>query len=128
MGIEAIGTRMELFAIEIRTTQWRTMVQWYSAALGMKSSVRSDDDGYALLVGRGWRLAILARDDVDQRNHSTISLAIEVEDLASAQAHIVPLLSDTLAEIESSDEGFLQWAIADPDGNRIKLFQFVTPD
>ncbi|GAA4419706.1 VOC family protein [Bremerella cremea] len=119
---------MELFAIEIRTTQWQKLVEWYSAALGMKSSVRSDEDGYALLVGSGWRLAILARDEVDHRNHSTISLAIEVEDLGSAQDHIAPLLTETPAAIESSDEGFLQWTITDPDGNRIKLFQFVTPD
>lgn len=117
---------MELFAVEIRTAQWQPMVLWYAAALEMKVAVRSEDDGYALLTGQGWRVALLQLDADEARDRSAISLAIEVEDLEEAVGRVTPYLTEPADPVAHSDEGFLQWTIADPDGNRIKLFQFIT--
>ncbi|MEW4565611.1 VOC family protein [Bremerella sp. JC770] len=119
---------MELFAIEIRTAQWQPMVLWYTSALNMKSAVRSVEDGYALLAGRGWRLSLLELQQDEPRDRSAISLAIEVNDLSAARERIEPFLMGPSSPIETSDEGFLQWTTTDPDGNRIKLFQFVAVD
>ena len=119
---------MELFAVEIRTSQWQPMILWYTSALNMKSAVRSDEDGYALLAGRGWRLSLLELQEDEPRDRSAISLAIEVDNLAAARERIEPFLMEPPRPIETSDEGFLQWTTTDPDGNRIKLFQFVAVD
>lgn len=119
---------MELFAVEIRTAQWQPMILWYTSALKLKSAVRSEEDGYALLAGKGWRLSLLALQEDEPRDHSAISLALEVENLVAAREHIESYLMEPAAPIETSDEGFLQWSTTDPDGNRIKLFQFVAVD
>ncbi|QDU77126.1 Glyoxalase-like domain protein [Bremerella volcania] len=119
---------MELFAVEIRTAQWQPMILWYTAALNMKAAVRSAEEGYALLAGRGWRLSLLELQEDEPRDHSAISLALEVEDLAVARERIEPYLMEPSTPIEMSEEGFLQWGTTDPDGNRIKLFQFVAVD
>ncbi|PQO30982.1 hypothetical protein DTL21_22585 [Bremerella cremea] len=115
---------MELFAVEIRTAQWETMLRWYTSALRMDSRLRSEEDGYALLTGEGWRLSLLQLQDDQPRDRSAISLAIEVEDLEMVRRHVAAYLTEPEAPIQKSDEGFIQWTIADPDGNRIKLFQF----
>lgn len=119
---------MELFAVEIRTKQWQPMILWYTSALSLKSAVRSEEDGYALLAGRGWRLSLLELQEDEPRDHSAISLAIEVENLSAVREKIEPFLMESPQPIETSDEGFLQWTTTDPDGNRIKLFQFVAVD
>jgi len=116
---------MELFAVEIRTANWEPMILWYTAALELKAAVRSENDGYALLVGKGWRVALLQKIDDDPRDFSAISLAIEVENLEATRTRILKYLRDPIDEITSSDEGFFQWTVQDPDGNRIKLFQFA---
>lgn len=119
---------MELFAIEIRTTQWQPMILWYTTALKLKSAVRSEEEGYALLAGRGWRLSLLQMLEEEVRDRSAISLALEVGDIEAARDHITTYLTEPAEAIETSDEGFRQWTIADPDGNRIKLFQFIPVD
>jgi len=119
---------MELFAVEIRTQQWQPMILWYTSALQLKSAVRSEEDGYALLAGRGWRLSLLALQEEEPRDRSAISLALEVDDLAAARQRMEPYLMELPSPIETSEEGFLQWTTTDPDGNRIKLFQFVAVD
>lgn len=119
---------MELFAVEIRTAQWQPMILWYTAALNMKSAVRSEEEGYALLAGRGWRLSLLELQEDEPRDHSAISLALEVENIVAARERIEPFLMEPSEPIETSDEGFLQWSTTDPDGNKIKLFQFVAVD
>jgi len=119
---------MELFAIEIRTASWQPMILWYTTALKMKAAIRSETDGYALLVGEGnWRIALLQKIDDDPRDYAAISMAIEVEDLHATRERIVKYLNEPIEDISSSDEEFLQWTVQDPDGNRVKLFQFVQP-
>ena len=119
---------MELFAVEIRTAQWQPMILWYTSALNMKAAVRSAEDGYALLAGRGWRLSLLELQEEEPRDHSAISLALVVENLTAARERVENFLMEPSAPIETSEEGFLQWTTTDPDGNRIKLFQFVAVD
>lgn len=117
---------VELFAVEIRTAQWQPMVLWYASALEMKVAVRSEDDGYALLVGEGWRVSLLQLEEDEPRDRAAISLAIEVEDLEMTVERLGLYLTSPAEPVAHSEEGFLQWTVADPDGNRIKLFQFVT--
>ena len=117
---------VELFAIEIRTAQWQPMVLWYASALEMKVAVRSEEDGYALLVGEGWRISLLQLEEDEPRDRSAISLAIEVEDLETTVDRVRPYLTSPADPVAHSEEGFLQWSVADPDGNRVKLFQFIT--
>ncbi|WP_233148152.1 hypothetical protein, partial [Rhodopirellula sp. MGV] len=96
-----------------------------TTALKMDCRLRSEEDGYALLTREDWRISLLQLQDDQPRDRSAISLAIEVEDLELVQRYVREYLTEPAEPIEKSDEGFLQWTIADPDGNRIKLFQFV---
>ena len=84
---------MELFAVEIRTAQWEPMLLWYTAALQMDSRLRSQEDGYALLTGDGWRISLLQLQDEEPRDRSASSLAIEVEDLPTVQHHVSKYLT-----------------------------------
>jgi hypothetical protein len=47
----------QLFSVELRTSQWGALVEWYRSVLGLMVLVRVVDDGYALLAAgdhRSW--------------------------------------------------------------------------
>lgn len=109
-----------LYAVELRTARWPDMVAWYRDVLGLRMLVRSDEDGYALLAAGETRLAILARPQA-AGSSDRWSLAFEVADLEGAAARVgaaggAPLLPRTHAE------GYRECTVADPDGNRVRLF------
>jgi len=110
----------ELFAVEIRTDQWETMVHWYRNVLGLRVLVRVTDDSYALLSAGETRLAILGRSQIDAPSRR-ISLALEVHDLGAAIARLEEA-DWPEPERQESEEGFVSLATQDPDENSIRLF------
>lgn len=118
---------MELFAVEIRTSQLREMIRWYENYLRLKVVLRVNEDGYVLLAGQGFRVALLRRTAEALPPPGRISLALEMADLESI-LHTVreqEPSGDGVPDIETSDEGFEQLILSDPDGNRVLLFRFV---
>ncbi|MCC9607020.1 VOC family protein [Blastopirellula sp. JC732] len=111
--------KAELFAVEIRTAEFETMLEWYKNVLQLKVGIRQQEEGYALLVGDGYRIALLSRDDAIQ-GQAIVSLAIEVDDFdvwrESLNSKSVPLVA------QENREGFRELKLTDPDGNRVKLF------
>jgi catechol 2,3-dioxygenase-like lactoylglutathione lyase family enzyme len=109
-----------LFCVEIRTTRWAELVEWYRTALGLRVLVRGVDDGYALLGAGDTRIAILARPEAGPTS-PRFSLAFEVDDLAHAHARLTAA-GATAAPPAAHAEGFRELTAIDPDGNRLRLF------
>lgn len=111
--------KAELFAVEIRTPRFDAMLAWYRNVLQMKVGIRQQEEGYALLVGEGYRIALLSRDDATA-GQTIVSLAIEVDDFNEWREYLngksIPLVA------QGNPEGFRELKLSDPDGNRVKLF------
>jgi catechol 2,3-dioxygenase-like lactoylglutathione lyase family enzyme len=109
-----------LFSVELRTARWAELVEWYRTVLGLRVLVRVVDDGYALLAAGDTRLAIIARPAAPPAS-GRWSLGFEVADLAAVAARLARagVAHDPPA---AHPEGFRELVVADPDGNRIRVF------
>ena len=115
--------RPTLFAVEIRSARWESLVAWYRDALGLEVLLRVIDDRYALLAAGAARLTILGRDDAPPESRRW-SLAFEVADLEAARERLVAGLCEA-PEPTANPEGFREFVVTDPDGNRIRLFSWT---
>lgn len=109
--------KSELYAVELRTVQWKEMVAWYREKLGLRTLIRIPDERYALLEAGGARLALIGRDAPDETS-ARWSLALECDDLEAALRQVAP----SGARILRNPEGYQELLVHDPDGNRIRLF------
>jgi predicted enzyme related to lactoylglutathione lyase len=121
--------RPTLFAVEIRSARWESLVAWYRDALGLEVLLRVIDDRYALLAAGSARLAILGREDAVPpgsrwSQSSRWSLAFEVADLEAVRERLVAAGSMS-PEPTANPEGFREFVVTDPDGNRIRLFAWT---
>ena len=82
-----IHHRPTLFSVELRTSRWTDMVEWYRHVLGLRVLVRVMDDGYALFEAGDTRVAILSRDSAGEAS-SRWSLGFEVVDLEAAHLRL----------------------------------------
>ena len=108
--------------MEIRTSQWASLVNWYREGLGVRSLFRVVDEGYALLAAGNARLAIIAHEDPGSAT-SRISLALEVPDLLAAVVRLQAMGIDVGSPRENP-EGYDEITTTDPDGNQIRLFSW----
>jgi catechol 2,3-dioxygenase-like lactoylglutathione lyase family enzyme len=112
--------RPGLYCVELRTTHWHALLDWYRDVLGLRVLVRMTDDGYALLEAGDNRLALLARDSTGEATHR-ISLAFEVNDMRQVIVRL-RAAGATITHPERDPEGLREAITVDPDGNRIRLF------
>ena len=110
----------ELFSIELRTTRWRELVEWYRSVLELRVLIRAVDDGYALLQAGTARLAILDRPETPPASNRW-SLSFEVADLALCRNRL-RAAGAVVHDLPPGQEGFLEIVTHDPDGNRLRLF------
>lgn len=118
----APSNQCELYAVELKSTRWEAMVAWYRQVLGVTSLIRVADEGYALLMTGGTRLAIVARKDVEPAS-GRITLAFEAADLAEAIERVKQSGAITTEPV-TNPEGLTEVTTADPDGNRVRLFSW----
>lgn len=112
--------RPSLYSVELRTTRWSEMVEWYRSVLGLRVLVRVMDDGYALIEAGETRLALIAR-DTNGEPSGRWSLGFEVFDLEQAAARLESAGS-RFTHPRRHAEGFQEIVTSDPDGNSIRLF------
>jgi predicted enzyme related to lactoylglutathione lyase len=112
--------RPSLYSVELRTTRWAEMVEWYRSVLGLRVLVRVMDEGYALIEAGETRLAIIARDSNGEPS-GRWSLGFEVFDLEQAASRLESAGS-RFTQPRRHAEGFQEIVTSDPDGNSIRLF------
>jgi len=112
--------QLSLYSVELRTSRWAELVEWYRGVLGLRVLVRVVDDGYALLAAGDTRLAILSRPAAAPAS-GRWSLGFEVADLEAVRERIATTGSD-VGFPAAHPEGFRELVVSDPDGNRIRLF------
>lgn len=112
----------ELFCVELRTTRWAELVEWYRRALDLTVLMRVVDDGYALLAAGSGKLAILARESPGPAS-GRISLGFEVADLDAVHGRLVAAGANVTPP-RSHSEGFREVIVHDPDGNALRLFSW----
>lgn len=91
---------------------------WYRDRLGLRVVLLDAPNGFALLEGQGGRLALKAGTPVP----GGVTLHVEVADLAAGLDRLG--LADT--PVKTSDEGYREAFVADPDGYAVGLFEWVT--
>ena len=119
----AIHSAPQLFSVELRTSQWGALVEWYRSVLGLTVLVRVVDDGYALLAAGDTRLAIISRGEPGEASRRW-SLGFEVADLGAVHARLVEAEADVTAP-QVNPEWFRELTVTDPDGNRLRLFAWT---
>lgn len=112
--------RPSLYSVELRTTRWAEMVEWYRSVLGLRVLVRVVDDEYALIEAGETRLALIGRDSVGGLSERW-SLGFEVFDLEQAAARL-EAAGSSYTQPRRHDEGFQEVVTSDPDGNSIRIF------
>ena len=110
----------ELFSIELRSSRFRELVEWYRNVLGLRVLIRAVDDGYALLQAGSARLAILERPEAPAASNRW-SLGFEVVDLAACGERLRAAGAE-YHQPPPGHEGFSEIVTHDPDGNRLRLF------
>jgi len=111
-----------LYSVEIKTARWEEMVQWYRQVISLRVLIRVVDDGYAQLQAGGAHLALIrvaAAPPASER----ISLAFEV----SSVDELAKRLSSVSHPFEKrlrDNEGFWELITTDPDGNRLRFFEW----
>ena len=108
-----------LFSVELRTTRWAELIEWYRHVLGLRVLVRVVDDGYALLAAGDTRLAILSRPNAAPAS-GRWSLGFEVADLDEAARRLAAAGAEGAPR--NHPEGFRELVVTDPEGNRLRLF------
>lgn len=114
---------MEIFGIELRTTDWPRLVAWYRDVIKLRSAVRMTNEKYALLSGnRAGTLAILGRGETGQPTPRW-NLVLEVDDLDALHVRLLAAASKTTAP-KLHPEGYRELVATDPDGNQVRCFQW----
>ncbi len=113
-------SRPSLYTVELRTTRWAEMVEWYRTVLGLRVLVRVVDEGYALIEAGETRLALIGRENVGEPS-ARWSLGFEVFDLEQAAARL-EAAGSRHSQPRRHAEGFQEVVTSDPDGNSIRLF------
>jgi catechol 2,3-dioxygenase-like lactoylglutathione lyase family enzyme len=112
--------RPGLYCVELRSSNWERLVDWYRTVLGLRVLVRVVDDGYALIEAGETRLAILKR-PIPGEPSGRISLAFEVSDMGQVCQRLMDAGS-SVRHPQNDPEGLRETTTLDPDGNRIRLF------
>ena len=121
-ALPADGNACTLYAIEIRSPNWEVAVKWYRNVLGLRSLLRVVEDRYAMLMTGDTRLVIMSRSEVDPPS-GRLTLAFEISNMKETIARL-KAAGGTVAEPETNGEGITEATTNDPDGNRIRLFEW----
>lgn len=111
-----------LYCTELRSPDWARLVAWYRDVAGLRVAVRMTGRQYALLAGHEGRLAILGR-DAAQPAEARWSLVFEVADLSAVRERL-DAAGLTSAATESPSENYREIVVEDPDGNRVRFFEW----
>jgi predicted enzyme related to lactoylglutathione lyase len=114
-----------LFAVRVFVTDWERAVHFYTETLGIPTTYRNDDMGWAqLATGRG-QLALerVTPDDEETRDlvGRFVGVSLEVPDIELTYKTLVERGVEFLAPPEKQPWGGMLAHLRDPDNNVITL-------
>lgn len=111
-----------LYSIEIKTARWEELVQWYRQVAALRVLIRVVDDGYAQLEAGRAHLALI-RSTTPAAASERVSLAFEVASVDQL-AERLTAAGQKFEKRQRDSEGFWELVTTDPDGNRLRFFEW----
>lgn len=115
-----------LFVVRVFVTDWDRAVRFYTETLGIPTTFRSDEMGWAQLATGEGQLALerTAPGDVeaDELVGRFVGVSLQVPDIEAAHKTLVERGVEFLAPPEPQPWGGVLAHFRDPDGNVITLF------
>lgn len=117
---------MQMAIIQLPARDWQSLVNWYRDILGLKVLIRVEEDGYALLDAGKVQLAIKRHENAEtngQHEHGP-KLYFAVHNLDEELQRLSDLGVNILKPMKVTSENYRRAVIADPEGQRICLFDW----
>src|SRR3954469_13987341 len=112
---------MDLSLVELAVADWPTSVAWYRDRLGLGVERLDEANQYALLVAGAGRVALKAGAPSPGTTKLIFRVAgLDAELTRLKRAGVVPT-----GPVKTSAEGYRSARIADADGYRIELFEWI---
>jgi predicted enzyme related to lactoylglutathione lyase len=117
---------MKMAIIQLPARDWQTLVNWYRDILGLKVLVRVEEDGYALLDAGGVQLAVKRNETAETNglHENGPKLYFAVQNLDEEMKRLGDLGVNILKPMKVTSENYRRAVIADPEGQRICLFDW----
>ena len=115
---------MDLFLIELTVADWPASLAWYRDRLGLSVALVDEPNRYALLSAGPARIALKAGTPVP----GTTRVVFCVPALDAALARLAHSGIEPAGPVKDSPEGYRVARLADPDGHRIELFEWIAPN
>ncbi len=115
----------KLFAVRVFVTDWNRVLRFYTETLGIPTTYRSDELGWAQLAIGDGQLALerVAPDDAEARElvGRFVGVSLQVADIEATHRILVERGVEFLAPPETQPWGGVLAHFRDPDGNIITL-------
>jgi predicted enzyme related to lactoylglutathione lyase len=117
---------MNLAMIELRADNWERLVEWYHDVLGLPVLMRVPANSYAMLQAGHVHLAIKERSTAPPavQHEEGTTLYFAVSDVEAELQRLMELGVPLLKPLKVTPENYRRVIIADPEGQRICLFDW----
>ncbi len=113
---------MKLFMVELAVRELAVSIAWYQKVLGFTLEKLDAVNQFAMLtVPGGGRIALKQTEPIV----SNVLVHFEVPDLQATYTHLTESGVEPSKEMKTSEEGYREIIITDPDGHHISLFEWV---
>ena len=109
-----------LYAVELRTAQFDALRAWYRDVLGLRVTLRVEEDRFALLSMGSCQLSLIERTDAAPPS-GNMNLAFELEEIDRFCEQLVARGIDVQSP-RTVREGYRETVLFDPDGNKVRIF------
>lgn len=113
-----------LFLVELKVADWPGAVRWYEETLGLKTVLRDDEHGFALLEAGVARVG-LKRAPATEPAGKGLRLIFQIDDVNAAQVQLRQRGVEFAPPTDNEQEGYREIRLTDPEGTPITLFQWL---
>ena len=115
----------KLYAVRVFVTDWERAIRFYTEILGMRTTYRSDEIGWAQMATGEGQLALERVDPSDQEGKALVGrfvgVSLQVPDIFATYKTLVERGVEFIAPPEKQSWGGVLVHLRDPDGNVLTL-------